>query len=187
LEEDDGVTKKIYYPSGKLNSVLVRKSEKIYYAESGEWVVKLKTEYDYAVTDRQLMTFNEDFISKNYMRLLREHEFYTYFLIWLQDKNDDERDDLIIDLIMSEVPWHKYEGIILAEARNTRRAIPFIRRELNNSVSPPRICDIRGKSYKGYMQSIGGVAKMVLGRWIVDSNLLVAAPIECIYTIKDGF
>ena len=93
---------------------MVRKSEKIYYAESGEWVVRLKTEDDYAVTDRKLMTFNEDFIYKNYMKLMREHEFYTYFLIWLEEKSGDECDEFIIDLIKSDIPWHKYNGINLA-------------------------------------------------------------------------
>ena len=59
LEEDDGKTYRNYYTSGKLKNELVRKSEKIYYDESGEWGVKIKTEDDYAVTDRKLMTYNE--------------------------------------------------------------------------------------------------------------------------------
>jgi len=164
LEEDDGTTYKNYYESGKLKNVLVRKSEKIYYAESGEWAVKLKTEYDYAVTDRKFMTFNEDFISKNYMGLLREYDFYKYFLVWLQEKSDDDRDDIIIDLIKSDVPWHKCDGINLAVRHKIRKAVPYIRLELNNEVTPPDIRGIRGNSNVGYTRTIGESAKIALER-----------------------
>ena len=170
LEEEDGKTHKIYYPNGKLKSLFIKKDEKTYYDESGEWVVKIKTEYhDYVVTDRKNMTFNDDFISKNYMELLRDYDFFRYFIIWLKDKSDDERGDIIIDMIKSDIPWHKSEGINLAETHNVRKAIPYICFEVKNNVTPPghqNHRDILPRS--SYSWTIGKTAKTVLNRMGIE-------------------
>ena len=165
LEDENDKTRKIFYPSGKLKSLYIGNDEKIYYDESGEWVVRIKAEYnDYVVTDIKNMNFNDDFISKNYMGLLMDYEFYKYFIIWLNDKNGDERGDIIIDMIKSDVPWHKSNGINLAGTHNVRKAIPYIRLELNNNVKPPEHRDHRDIPQSSYGWTIGKTAKTALGR-----------------------
>jgi len=166
LEEKNNETHKIYYPSGKLKSLFIGKDEKTYYDESGEWVVKIKAEHhDYVVTDRKNMTFNDDFISKNYMELLQDYDFFMYFIIWLKDKSDDERGDIVIDMIKSDVPWHKSEGINLAEKYNVRRAVPCICFEVDNTIIPPAHRNQRDiLPRKSYSWTIGKTAKTVLER-----------------------
>ena len=167
LEEEDDKTRKLYYPSGKLKSLFTKNEERVYYGESGEWAVKIKTESrDYFVTDRKNMSFNDAFISENYMQLLQDYDFYPYFIIWLESKSGDERDDIIIDLIRSDVPWHKSRGINLAETHNARKTIPYIRLELNNNVKPPEHRNHRDIPQSSYGWTIGMTANKVLARML---------------------
>ena len=162
LMEEDEATKKEWYKSSKLKSLLIKKKEFVYNSENGEWVVKIKTQHDYVVLAKGEMLFNEPYISDNYMALLQDHDFYKYFILWLSDIENSAKAKVICSMINSTTLWHKYDGINLACQYKIKEAVPIIKLESNNNERPPTIRDIDGIPVIGFMCTIAERAKIAL-------------------------
>lgn len=157
LREANEEQDKKWYPSSKLKSVFIKKKEYTRYDESGEWLVKIKSEYEYVVLSEKEMSFNHVYIENHYMDLLQDHDFYKYFIIWLHRLERNKLAEAICNLIKSDILWHKYDGINLAKKYKIHEAIPYIKLELNNNEIPPS-----PDPNMGYGDTISGRARITL-------------------------
>ena len=162
LIEENETTKKEWYNTSKQKSSLVKKSEFIYFSESGQWVVKIKTHHDYVVLEKKQMLFNEPYINDHYMDLLQDYDFYKYFILWLIDLDGKTKAKVICSMINSNTLWHKYNGINLARQYKVKEAVPLIKLEYDNNKYPPKIRDIRGTSTVGFADTIAERAQIAL-------------------------
>ena len=139
LEENNNMCKE-WYPNGSLKTELFKKKEQVYYRKDGEWVLKIKTKEDFVVLEKNNITFNNLYMEKHYMDLLQDYDFYKYLIIWLDDLDIVEREEVICNMIKSNVLWIKYDGINLASVRyKIDKAIPYIKLEINNHQKPPSV------------------------------------------------
>ncbi|MCL1992501.1 MAG: hypothetical protein FWG66_06105 [Spirochaetes bacterium] len=153
-----------WYPGGALKSEFVKKKEKTYFRENGDWAVKIKTAEDFVVLEKDKMVFNKPCLDGHYMELLQDHDFYKYALIWLGDLEPGKQEEVVCKMIQSDVLWHKYEGINLAFIKLKRKiysAVPYIKLEINNHEKPPRIDDLTGGS-QGFAHTIAERAALAL-------------------------
>ena len=162
LKEENAALTKEWFPSAKLKSEFVKKNEFTYYGEDGEWAVKIKTQEDYVVHDKNEMTFNESYISGRYMNLLQDHDFYKYFIIWLDNLEAAKREEVICNMIRSDILWHKYDGINLASKYKVYQAVPCIKNEVGNHKTPPTMHDLDGYGSIGFGHTIAQRAEIAL-------------------------
>ncbi|GHU33080.1 hypothetical protein FACS1894172_10900 [Spirochaetia bacterium] len=166
LVEADNALKKCWYPNGRLKSVFEKKKEFTYYGEDGEFAVKIKASTsngaDYVVLDKNIMTFNGSYINTHYMDLLQDRDFYKYFIIWLDDLEKPKQEEVICNMIKSDILWHKYDGINLASQRKIHKAIPYIKLEIGNNEKPPDIRSVDGTSGLGFAHTIAQRSEIAL-------------------------
>jgi len=160
-EENDDLVKH-WYHNGKLKIVFEKGVEYIYYGYDGIFAVKFKTNKSYVVLNKKEMTFNVPYIDIHYMDLLQDHDFYKYFIIWLSDLEKRKQEEIICNMITSDILWHKYDGINLAVQYEICNAIPYIELEASNNKKPPDIRDIRGLPMTGFGNTIAERAEIAL-------------------------
>ena len=161
LEETNEI-KKEWYSNAKLKGLFTKKNEYVFYGGDGEWAVKINTDDNYIVMDKNKMTFNTRYLEDNYMELLEDHDFYKYFIIWLMDLEHAKKEEVICNMIKSNNLSVKYDGINLSAKYKIHNAIPYIKLEIDNDEIPPPIYDLRGVSSLIYAHTISQRASIAL-------------------------
>jgi hypothetical protein len=145
-----------------LKGLFTKKEEYVFYGGDGEWAVKINTDDNYIVMDKNKMTFNARYLEDNYMELLEDRDFYQYFIIWLMDLEHIKKEEVICNMIKSNNLRVKYDGINLSAKYKIHNAIPSIRLEIDNDEIPPRIYDLRGGARGICAHTISQRAKIAL-------------------------
>jgi len=119
------------------------------YAKDGTWVAKITVENNHVEYRRGKIEFNEEFVSKNYIKIMEDDVFSNdYISLWLPEppKTADYVppfwvSEAICKMIQSDNLYVKDSGIILSVNYIVLNAIPLLEKELRNKKKPDDIID----------------------------------------------
>jgi len=159
-----------WYDSGQPKSILIKKSLYTFFFPTGQWVVKIPTEYEYVVMDTNLFEYNEPYMEEHYKELWEDKDAYYYFSIWLirRIKADNQNnlptnskaEEILFNMIKGQNRTRKCEGMNLAGNLKVYKALPYIQAELDNNKIPPTTSDPKIRKKFKYNHEVVQQAKI---------------------------
>jgi len=141
-----------YYQNGNIQKKHIYE-EKLFtiFAEDGTWLSKIKPDGEnlnrktfepyYVDNVKENLIFNEDYIKKNYISILKldnelknddcDLEFEGFFIQWLLQKTESEMDEIISSLIKDDDIEIKKIGLIQVRVRKRKNLIPLLKKQLH--------------------------------------------------------